>query len=61
MFDRFAQRLANHFMLTPSTIDKRFDIERLKALRATTFKGKHVFYRSGRGFLKENSSDILND
>lgn len=26
-------------MPTPSTVDKRYDIERLKSLRATTFKG----------------------
>ncbi|KAA0047014.1 hypothetical protein E5676_scaffold68G00730 [Cucumis melo var. makuwa] len=40
MFDRFAQRLTDHFMPIPSTVDKRFGIERLKALGAMTFEGK---------------------
>lgn len=39
MFDRFAQRLAYHFMATPSIVYKRFSIERLKALGVMTFKG----------------------
>lgn len=38
MFDHFAQRLANHFMSTP-TIDKMFDFERLKVLGAANFEG----------------------
>lgn len=39
MFNRFAQRVPDHFMPTNPTLDKRFNIERLKALGATTFKG----------------------
>lgn len=36
MFDSFAQRLVDHFMATPSTVNKRVGIKRLKALEATT-------------------------
>ena len=39
MFNRFAQRVVDHLMPTCSTMDKRFSIERLKALGATTFEG----------------------
>lgn len=39
MFDRFAKRLADHFMPIPSNPDKRFGIERLKVLEETPFKG----------------------
>lgn len=39
MFNRFAKRLVDHFMLTPSTVDKRFGIERSKALGAMIFEG----------------------
>ncbi|KAA0039561.1 hypothetical protein E5676_scaffold775G00680 [Cucumis melo var. makuwa] len=38
MFDRFGQRLVDHFMPTPFIVDKRFNIERLRALGATTFE-----------------------
>ncbi|KAA0035024.1 hypothetical protein E5676_scaffold155G00590 [Cucumis melo var. makuwa] len=37
MFYRFSQRLVAHF--TPYAVNKRFGIERLKALGATTFEG----------------------
>lgn len=39
VFDLFAQRFGDHFISIPSNVDKRFDIERLKALKATTFEG----------------------
>lgn len=38
MFDGFAQRLVDHFMPTHSTMVKKFEIERMKVLGATTFE-----------------------
>lgn len=39
MFDCLVERLVDHFMSTPSTVDKKFGIERLKTLGVTTFEG----------------------
>lgn len=39
MFNHFSRRVDDHLMPTNSNLDKRFSIERLKPLGATTFEG----------------------
>ena len=39
MFNHFSQRVVNHLMPINSNVDKRFNIKKLKALGAMTFKG----------------------
>ncbi|KAA0054080.1 hypothetical protein E6C27_scaffold1371G00020 [Cucumis melo var. makuwa] len=39
MFNRFAQRVADHLIPIKSNVEKRLTIERIKALGATAFEG----------------------